>query len=95
MIMGKVIKDFPYPDKRCPYCNAKLQVVNAIHYENDPYHFKALYLDPNPRCSVYDEGAMQAYARIYYSSEEAYWYYGDVKIPVQRWNRDDLYTIYQ
>ena len=95
MIMGRVIKDFPYPEKLCPYCNKKLVVVNAIHYENDKYHFKALYLDPNPQCPVYDEGAMKAYARIYYSSEEAFWYFRDVKIPVQRWTQENLYTIYQ
>lgn len=94
MLLGRVIKDFPYPEKTCPYCNAILTVVNAIHYENDKYHFKALYLDPNPRCPVYDEGAKKAYARVYYSSEEAFEYFRDVKIPVQRWNQENLYTIY-
>lgn len=94
MLIGRVIKDFPYPEKTCPYCNAILTVVNAIHYENDKYHFKALYLDPNPRCPVYDEGAKKAYARVYYSSEEAFEYFRDVKIPVQRWNQENLYTIY-
>lgn len=95
MILGRVIPDFPYPEKLCPYCNAKLTVVNAIHYSEDKYHFKALYLDPNPRCPVYDEGAMKAYARIYYSSEEAFEYFREIKIPVQRWEREDLYTIYK
>lgn len=94
MIIGRVIQDFPYPDKTCPYCNSILKVVNAIHYENDKYHYKALYLDPNPRCPVYDEGAMKAYARVYYSSEEAFEYFRDVKIPVQRWTQENLYTIY-
>lgn len=95
MILGSVIKDFPYPAKICPYCNKELVVVNAIHYENDKYHYKALYLDPNPNCPVYDEGALKAYARIYYSSEEAFWYYQNVSIPVQRWEQKDLYTIYK
>ena len=95
MIMGRVIPDFPYPTKLCPYCNSKLVVANAIHYEHDKYHFKALYLDPNGKCPVYDEGARKAYARIYYSSEEAFWYLQDVKIPVQRWTQEDLYTIYK
>lgn len=95
MILGRIIPGFPYPEKLCPYCNAKLKVVNAIHYEQDKYHFKALYLDPNPKCPVYDEGARKAYARIYYSSEEAFEYYRDVKIPVQRWTQENLYTIYQ
>lgn len=95
MLLGRVIKDFPYPEKTCPYCNSILTVVNAIHYENDKYHFKALYLDPNPKCPVYDEGARKAYARVYYSSEEAFEYFRDVKIPVQRWTQENLYTIYQ
>jgi len=95
MIMGRLIQDFPYPVKTCPFCFKELKVVNAIHYENDVYHYKALYLDPNPRCPVYDEGARKAYARIYYSSEEAYWYYGNVSIPVQRWNQEDLYSYYK
>lgn len=95
MIMGRVIKDFPYPTKTCPYCNSILKVVNAIHWSQDQYQYKALYLDPNPNCPVYDEGALQAYARIYYSSEDAFEAFRDIKIPVQRWNRDDLYSVYQ
>lgn len=95
MIMGRLIKDFPYPTKTCPYCNSILKVVNAIHWDEDKYQFKALYLDPNPNCPVYDEGARQAYARIYYSSEDAFAAFRDIKIPVQRWNQEDLYSIYQ
>lgn len=93
MIIGRVIPDFPYPEKECPYCYQKLTVVNAIHYE-DKYHYKALYLDPNPICPIYDEGARKAYAKVYYSSQEAFEYYRDVKIPVQRWSQENLYTIY-
>lgn len=95
MIMGRLIKDFPYPTKTCPYCNSILKVVNAIHWDKDKYQFKALYLDPNPNCPVYNEGARQAYARIYYSSEDAFEAFRDIKIPVQRWNQEDLYSIYQ
>jgi hypothetical protein len=95
MIIGRVIEDFPYPEKLCPYCNIKLVVVNAVHYQEDPYQFKALYLDPNPKCPVYDEGTRKAYARIYYSTEDAFAYFREVKIPVQRWSQEDLYTIYQ
>lgn len=94
MIIGRVIPDFPYPEKICPFCFKKLVVVNAVHYE-DKYHFKALYLDSNPNCPVYDEGARKAYAKVYYSSEEAFEYFRDVKIPVQRWTQEDLYTIYE
>jgi hypothetical protein len=95
MIFGQVIKDFPYPVKLCPYCNSELKVVNAVHWDKDRYQYKALYLDPNPSCPIYDEGVMRAYARIYYTSEDAFNYFRDVKIPVKRWTRDDLYTIYQ
>lgn len=95
MILGRVIEGFPYPEKICPYCFKKMVVVNALHWEGDKYQYKALYLDPNADCPVYDEGAMQAYARIYYSSEDAFNYYRDVQIPVQRWGRDDLYSVYQ
>ena len=95
MLMGRVIPDFPYPVKLCPYCNKKLIVVNAVHWQGDEYQFKAVYLDSNPVCPIYDEEAMQAYARIYYSSEDAFEYFRDVKIPVQRWSRDELYSVYQ
>jgi hypothetical protein len=95
MIMGRVIPDFPYPEKLCPYCNFKLVVVNAIHWHQDPYQFKAVYLDPNPECPIYDEEALQAYARIYYTSEDAFNYFRDVQIPVQRWSKEELYSIYQ
>lgn len=95
MILGTVIKDFPYPTKTCPYCNSILTVVNAIHWDYDKYQYKALYLDPNPKCPVYDEGALMAYARIYYSSKDAFNAFRDVKIPVQRWSQEDLYSIYQ
>lgn len=95
MLIGRVIKDFPYPEKRCPYCNSKLVVVNAVHWHEDNFQYKALYLDPNGNCPVYDEGTMKAYARIYYSSEDAYASFHNVKIPVQRWNREDLLTIYK
>lgn len=95
MIMGRVISGFPYPAKTCPYCNAILVVVNAIHWRGDEHQYKALYLDPNAECPVYDEGAMKAYARVYYSSEDSFAYFRDVKIPVKRWSKQDLYTIYQ
>ena len=95
LIMGRVIKDFPYPIKTCPYCLSELKVVNAIHWEEDMYQFKALYLDPNPDCPVYDEGARKAYARIYYSSEQAYAEFNAIYIPVQRWDREELYSYYK
>lgn len=95
MILGQVIKDFPYPEKLCPYCNAKLVVVNAIHWQVDKYQFKALYLDPNGKCPVYNDGARKAYARIYYSSEDAFNAFRDIKMPVRRWEQEDLLSVYQ
>jgi hypothetical protein len=95
MILGRVIPDFPYPVKTCPYCNSVLTVVNAIHYINDQYHFKALYLDSNFDCPIYEEGARKAYARIYYSSEEAFEYFMHISIPVQRWDQESLYSYYK
>lgn len=94
-LIGRLIKDFPYPEKICPYCSKKLTIVNAIHWAQDAYHFKALYLDSNPDCPVYNEGSRSAYARVYYSSKEAYISFQDVYIPVQRWNQQDLYSYYK
>ena len=95
MILTKLIQDFPYPKKECPYCMKELKIVNAIHYPSDPYQYKALYLDPNPECPVYDEGARKAYAKLYYSSEDAYIAFHNISIPVQRWEREDLYSYYK
>lgn len=95
MILGQLIKDFPYPTKICPYCMKEMVVVNAVHYELDKYQYKALYLDPNPDCPVYDEGARKAYAKLYYSSEDAYASFHNISIPVQRWEREDLYSYYK
>ena len=95
MIIGRIIKDFPYPTKICPYCFKELKIVNAVHWEEDPYQYKALYLDPNPECPVYDEGAKKAYARIVYSSEDAAAYFWRVQIPVQRWEQADVVSIYE
>lgn len=94
-VVGRVIENFPYPEKTCPFCNSSLVVVNAIHWQQDQYHFKALYLDPNAKCPVYEEGARRAYARVYYSSQEAFNTFEDVYIPVRRWNQDDLYSYYK
>lgn len=95
MIFAQLIKDFPYPVKMCPYCMKEMKVVNAVHYEPDKFQYKALYLDPNPDCPVYDEGARKAYARLYYSSEDAYIAFHNISIPVQRWNQEDLYSYYK
>lgn len=94
-ILGGKIKDFPYPEKICPFCFSKLIVVQAIHLEQDKFQYKALYLDANPDCPVYDEGVRKAYARIYYSSEDAHAAFYDVSMPVYRWEQDDLVSYYK
>lgn len=94
-ILGGKIKDFPYPDRSCPYCNKLLYVVNAIHLFEDKYQYKALYFCTNAKCRVYNEGARKAYARIVYSSEDAFHAFHRVEIPVQRWSKEDLVSYYQ
>lgn len=95
IVMGRLIENFPYPEKFCPYCFKLLKIVNAIHWEKDIQQYKALYLDANPECPVYEEGARKAYARIVYSSEDAFNAFRDIGIPVQRWEREDLYSYYK
>ena len=94
-IVGGKIKDFPYPERSCPYCNKILFVVNAIHLYQDKFQYKALYFCPNPKCSAYNEGARKAYARIIYSSDDALHAFHRVEIPVQRWSKEDLVSFYQ
>jgi hypothetical protein len=95
MILGQIIKDFPYPTRTCPYCNKNLVVVNAVHWHEDRYQYKALYFCAYSKCPVYDEGAKKAYARIVYSSEDAAAYFWRVQIPVQRWEQADVVSIYE
>jgi hypothetical protein len=71
-LIGSKIKDFPYPDRYCTYCNKKCDLVDAIHMAQHPENYKALYICQNPRCEAYDEPARAAYARVYYSSNEAF-----------------------
>jgi|TARA_Y100000310_G_scaffold87866_1_gene84748 hypothetical protein len=94
-IIGRVIPKFPYPTRRCPYCNCKLIIANAVHYSPAPEHYKAVFIDGNINCSVYNEGAKQCYAKVYYSSEEAAARFYNVKFPVRRWGQKELYTIYK
>lgn len=71
-LIGHRIKNFPYPERKCTYCNKACDLVDAIHVQKSPEMFKALYVCQNPRCDAYDEPAKKAYARVYYSSEDAY-----------------------
>lgn len=71
-LLGKMIPSFNYPVRWCPYCEHELTVIDAIHITEDPLHYKTLYICKNNDCQAYDEAARSAYARVYYSSEEAY-----------------------
>lgn len=69
--IGGRILNFPYPVKPCAYCKKNCELVDALHVQKNPELFKALYICKNPRCEAFDEPARKAYAKVYYSSEEA------------------------
>jgi|TARA_Y100000034_G_scaffold132590_1_gene195963 hypothetical protein len=94
-IMGNIIKGFPYTERRCPYCDKKLILANAVHIQKNPEHYKAVYIDGNINCPVYDEGAKKCYSKIYYSSDNAFSMLHNIKFPVKRWGQDELYTVYK
>jgi hypothetical protein len=71
-LLGRIIPAFPYVQRFCPYCDQPCKLVDAIHIEREPEHYKALFLCENPFCGAYDEEARSQYARVYYSSEEAF-----------------------
>lgn len=71
-LIGKRIKNFPYPEKRCRFCNKKCELVDAIHIAERPEEYKALFICMNNSCPCFDEEARAAYAKVYYSSDEAY-----------------------
>ena len=71
-IFSHIIKDFPYVERFCPYCDLPCTLTDAVHLQATPEHYKALFICNNPQCGAYDEEARKAYARVYYSSEDAY-----------------------
>jgi hypothetical protein len=71
-LLGKPIPNFPYPDKPCRYCNKKCELIDAIHISAHPEDYKVLFICMNNKCDAYDEPARRAYAKVYYSSDEAY-----------------------
>jgi hypothetical protein len=64
--------NFPYTKRHCPFCERELTLVEAIHIQETPEDYKALFICFNNQCGAYDEDARQAYARVYYSSERAF-----------------------
>ena len=81
-ILGRVIEDFPYPSKECVLCSRNLQLVNAIHSDQDMHHYKAIYVCGYESCPAFDYESRQAYVKLYYSSEEAHIVFQDVLLPV-------------
>ena len=94
-ILGRIIPGFPYAERRCPYCEHKLVIANAVHDNDSAEHYKAVYIDANKDCPIFDMEAQQCYAKIYYSSTYAAHKFENVKFPVKRWEQEELYTIYQ
>lgn len=72
-IASRIIPGFPYAERFCPYCDLPCVMTDAVHLQNTPEHYKALFICTNPQCGAHDEAARKAYARVYYSSEEAYY----------------------
>jgi hypothetical protein len=66
--LGRIIKNFPYPERFCPFCDQPLKMVDAVHVQDQPETYKALYICLNDKCGAYDEPARKAYAMVYYSS---------------------------
>lgn len=82
-LLSQKRKDFPYKELNCPFCERELTMVEAIHIESELEHYKALYICFNPECGAYDEAARRAYAKIFYSSPEAYYSLDPYRINVK------------
>lgn len=67
-LVGNIIEGFPYPERHCPYCEHELDLMQAVHMQDNLEQFKAVFMCFNQACGAYDEEGHQAYARIYYSS---------------------------
>lgn len=70
-LIGKPIVGFPYLEKFCVFCEKEMNLVKAVHLQNEEEHFKAIYVCENVTCPVFDEEARKAYVRISYSSNYA------------------------
>jgi len=81
-VLGRVIKDFPYPERDCYLCSRPLQLVNAIHSDQDVHHYKAIFVCGYEACPAFDYEGRKAYVKLYYSSEEAHIVFEDVLLPV-------------
>ena len=84
----KVLDWYPYPSRPCPICEQECAVVNAIHAQDHPEAFKAIYLCENDKCDFYDLAIKKCYARIYYSCEEALNAFETVFLRFERLSKD-------
>lgn len=71
-LVHKVIDFFPYPERNCPFCEQKLKIFTAIHIQDSMHDYKVVYMCDNKNCGSFDEEAGKRYARVYYSSPEAF-----------------------
>lgn len=71
-LLGNPIFGFPYVERFCRFCDQPCELVKAIHLQSEPEHYKALFMCQNTECGAYDEDSAMQYARVYYSSDEAF-----------------------
>lgn len=81
-VLGRVIQDLPYPERVCALCSRSLQLVNAIHSDQDVHHFKAIYVCRYESCEAFNYEGRKAYVKLYYSTEEAHIVFEDVLLPI-------------
>lgn len=82
-LLGKIIPGFPYPEKNCPYCQRKIDLVRAIHHD-ETLIYKAIFMCRNPNCEAYDETDKKAYVKVYYSCPEAIQIFETAFLPFKR-----------
>lgn len=71
-LLSKKIDGFPYPERFCPFCERELSLEKTVHLDEAQEIYKALYLCRNTECEAHNELEGKAYARVYYSSDDAY-----------------------
>ena len=71
VLKQEMISGFPYPEMFCKVCDHHMSLARVAHMQDDPMHYKALFLCVNRKCDAYDVGK-KAYTKMYFSSELAY-----------------------
>lgn len=83
-ILTHIIKGFPYPSRFCSYCERELEIINAIHYENNEEIYKCIFQCFNTECGSYDEEGNMSYLRVYYSNDLALELFETVFLKIKR-----------